>query len=969
MTIPSKANFQFCYDLYWNEKFQYFSPVVYIIADNDPITYVDKKASADVLTSMNIAAENLDVNVQKTLSIADCLRPDKLFSRFEKNTKSKKTLADLINDKKSGFVVKDFIEKKLDEFLHIIVANNLPLSLNLSKDKDFCNTQICTQRNILSTKLYFQKNCNGLDYTLSLIDNDKIFFPSDKKITIIQNQHGWIVYDNKLCQLQDISSSKLRPFLLKKIVSVKETIINEYFEKFIKSLVKKSAIEAEGFDVVIKNIPLKCSIVAEFQFIKNRFQFDLWFDYDGYTFKNHQPQNQNVTVVNDNGKISVLQHKRNFALEQVYINRFCTDFGIKKTASNFFDFDTKLINDHKFSNLEFLISNKERFANFGFDVQNITVDNKNINTNFGIVNIDLNKNSDWFDLNMTIDCGDFRINFKEIIDNIRTENPFFQLPDGTFFLIPKEWMSKYLSLVRFAKVAGNNLKLSKANYAILDDLTDREFFSETKNTLVYKPSPLLRATLRPYQQEGVAWLLAHYNNGLGACLADDMGLGKTLQTLALLVAVQEQFAEVETDFATDLFSIAQSQKDFLKVLVILPSSLIFNWYNETKKFVPHFRILQYVGKDRKALAKKLDRYDMVFVSYATAAKDIDVLKKHCFRYVILDESQYIKNKNSLIFKALNSLEAQNKVSLSGTPIENSLSDLWSQMQFINPDILGSYSFFVEHFKNPIEKHQNENVLCELKNMVQPFILRRTKSEVLKDLPEVSEQIVYCNMSVKQESWYEKEKSQARNALLKIVTAKENPLHVLNVLTRLRQLSNHPKLIDHESEIESGKFLEVTLFLETILKSNQKVLVFSSFTKQLEIYETWCKHHNIKFCKITGETKLKDREINVRNFQENEAIQLFFISLKTGNVGLNLTKASYIILLDPWWNPFAEQQAIGRAHRIGQENKLLVTRFVTKNSIEEKILELQKRKKLLSVNTIDSNVVPLDLDQNLRYLLE
>ena len=965
----NKNDFQFCFDLFWNEKFHYFSPIVYVVDGRDPIIYVDKKASPEVLNSMNIAVKNLDKNLQNAILICDELRTEKLFAKFEINTKSKKTLLDLINDEKFGFAVKNFIAKKTDEFLNIIAESNLPLSINLSKDKDFCNAQIQTQKSILSTKLFFQKTEEGLDYTLFLNDNDQTFYPSEKKITIIQNQPGWIVYDKKLCQLQEINSNKLMPFLSKKTVSVKEKLIDQYFEKFVKDLVKKSDIEADGFDIIIKNLPLKFEIVSEYQFFKNRYQFDLWFDYDGFIFKNHQAKNQNVAIENSNGQISIIQHKRNFDLEQIYVDKLFSNFGLLQTETKFFDFENREVNEHKLSNLEFLVANKKRFNDLGFDIQKIEAGQKKINLNFGLVHFTSVENLDWLDINMSIIFGTHSINFIDIIENIRAENPFFELPDGTFFLIPNEWMSKYLSLARFAKISGNVLKISKANFAILEDLSDKKVVFENKKKICYTPSPLLKATLRPYQQQGVEWLLSHYNNGLGACLADDMGLGKTLQTLALLIAVQEQFSDIENDFKADLFAAVKSQKDFLRTLVIMPTSLIFNWHNETKKFAPHFRILQYAGKDRKLLAKKLDRYDVVFISYSTAAKDIDILKKHYFNYVILDESQYIKNKTSSVFKALNSLEAGNKISLSGTPIENSLSDLWSQMQFINPEILGSYAFFVQHFKNPIEKLHNEKALSELKKIVQPFILRRTKNEVLHDLPELTEQIIYCDMSENQQSWYEEEKSKARNELLDISAAQGNSLHVLNVLMRLRQLSNHPKLISGDSEIESGKFLEVTAFLETILKSGHKTLIFSSFTKHLQLYEKWCETNNVDFCKITGETKIKDREIEVNRFQNNENSLLFFISLKTGSVGLNLTKASYVLILDPWWNPFAEQQAIGRAHRIGQENKVHVVRFISKNTIEEKIINLQNRKKLLSENIIDISAIPVDLDNNLSFLLE
>jgi non-specific serine/threonine protein kinase len=376
-----------------------------------------------------------------------------------------------------------------------------------------------------------------------------------------------------------------------------------------------------------------------------------------------------------------------------------------------------------------------------------------------------------------------------------------------------------------------------------------------------------------------------------------------------------------------------------------------------------------VGNDRKLIAKKLARYDLVFTSYAIASRDIAILEKYQFRFLILDESQYIKNKNSKIFKAINQIKADNRISLSGTPIENSLDDLWSQMEFINPDILGSHAFFVQNYKIPIEKNHDETVLAELKTLISPFILRRTKEQVLDDLPELTEQIYYCDMEKEQEKLYEEEKSKARNALLRTDGTKADKINIINTLMRLRQLSNHPKMIDAKSDLDSGKFNAVTDYLTTLIQSKQKTIVFSSFVSNLGFYKDWCITNKIKFCELTGATDQKDREIAVNRFQEQDDILVFFISLKAGGVGLNITKASYVLFLDPWWNPFAEKQGIGRAHRIGQLNKVNVIRFISKNTVEEKIIRLQETKKMLSDSLLDDDSMSPDIEANLSYILE
>ncbi|WP_299214793.1 DEAD/DEAH box helicase [uncultured Aquimarina sp.] len=545
--------------------------------------------------------------------------------------------------------------------------------------------------------------------------------------------------------------------------------------------------------------------------------------------------------------------------------------------------------------------------------------------------------------------------------------------DESVFIIPLEWMTRYKKLANFGKVKEDSILVNKGNYTLLKDIVPPEELDISENTYIdYQPSSKLKATLRPYQEEGVKWLVKHYQNQLGACLADDMGLGKTLQTIATLVFVKEQLASAPEDTKTirlDLFSDPLEVRTYLKALVVLPSSLIFNWAQEILKFAPHLTITKYIGSDRKKIAPYLETYDIILTTYTTLSKDVATLQKTEFTYLITDESQQIKNKESKIFKAINDINAKHKISLSGTPIENSLSDLWSQMEFINPGMLGSYPFFKDHFKTPIEKHQNEERIKELKALIEPFILRRTKEQVAKDLPELSEQTIYTEMLTEQEKEYESQKSAARNLLLGIDTVSTNKIHIINTLTKLRQLANHPKLLNTKTEDSSGKFKDVTSYLDTLVRSNKKVLIFSSFVSHLSLYQEWCTAQGISFVSLTGRTKGSDRERIVNEFQENDAISLFFISLKAGGVGLNLTKASYVVLLDPWWNPFIEKQAIARAHRIGQKNNVMVTRFITKNTIEEKIIQLQDQKRQLSDEIIDIEAIPDYIESDLEELLK
>ena len=433
----------------------------------------------------------------------------------------------------------------------------------------------------------------------------------------------------------------------------------------------------------------------------------------------------------------------------------------------------------------------------------------------------------------------------------------------------------------------------------------------------------------------------------------------------MLIAVHDTYPLKQTDFPTDIFQLGQMQREPLKALIVLPSSLIFNWYEEIKRFTPDLRCTQYIGNDWKTKVRRLLNYDIVLTSYPILTRDIALLEKHLFSLIILDESQRIKNKNSQVFKAIDRLQGTHRFSLSGTPIENSLSDLWAQMQFINPNILGTFAQFSKYFLPEIQKKHNPIALEELKTIINPFLLRRTKEQVLQDLPDMEEQIIYCPMSDLQGKWYEQEKSKVRNALLQVAPQGKN-IHSLNMLMRLRQISNHPQLVDPKSDIPSGKYEEVVSCLEQLLLSAQKALIFSSFTSHLEIYQRWCDEQKIKYALLTGATALPDRKVQVERFQKDKEVPFFFISLKAGEVGLNLTAASYVLLLDPWWNPFAERQAIARAHRLGQEQKVNVIRFVSQHTLEEKIIRLQQHKRELSEHIIEEDTL---MKEELLELLE
>ena len=456
-----------------------------------------------------------------------------------------------------------------------------------------------------------------------------------------------------------------------------------------------------------------------------------------------------------------------------------------------------------------------------------------------------------------------------------------------------------------------------------------------------------------------------YKNGFGGCLADDMGLGKTLQTLTLLLKLKRLKKEIKIKnplaasgqlelFATE----AEPEEVQPASLIVVPTSLVHNWENEIRKFTPSLKMYKHVGAQRKKaveMEKMAQYYDVIITTYGTIRNDSEMLAATGFFYLILDESQYIKNPVSKTYKAIMQLKARYRLVLTGTPVENSLSDLWSQMNFLNKGVLGNLAFFQRYFITPIEKHGDKEQQEKLQLMIRPFVLRRKKEEVAKDLPPLMEQVHICEMTPEQKKKYELEKSIVRNAILDNIEKEgvsRSSFVILQGLTKLRQLANHPSLLEKKAEGGSGKFDEIFRMLENLMAENHKVLIFSSFVKHLELLREKIEQENWKYSLLTGQTSQRGKVI--RQFQDDPENRIFLISLKAGGVGLNLTQAGYVFIIDPWWNPASENQAVSRAHRIGQDKHVFVYRFITENSIEEKIQLLQQRKSSLADKFINSN---------------
>ncbi len=559
---------------------------------------------------------------------------------------------------------------------------------------------------------------------------------------------------------------------------------------------------------------------------------------------------------------------------------------------------------------------------------------------------ELSSGIDWFDLKGEVEFGDTAAGLPAVLEALRRNDGVVELADGSFGMLPRELLDKYGLLIKFGKAAGDGLRFSKAQAGLLDvllagkpEVRVDEMFARARERLqrfegvgpAGQPEAFV-GTLRGYQLEGLGWMHFLREFGFGGCLADDMGVGKTPQVLALL--------EVRR-------ALREAGETLPPSLVVVPRSLIYNWKLEAARFTPKLRLLDHTGTARAKETEAFAGYDLVLTTYGTLRRDAASFKDHRFDYVVLDEAQAIKNAASESAKAARLLEANHRLALSGTPIENHLGELWSLFEFLNPGMLGAASVFQAAggaLRNPDEATRHM-----LARALRPFILRRTKDQVAPELPEKLEQTLYCELDPAQRAFYNELRDHFRQSLLGRIDKEglaKTRMHVLEALLRLRQAACHPGLIDKKRTAEPAAKLDMLMptLTETIAEGH-KVLVFSQFTSFLAILREQLRAEGIDHEYLDGKTR--DRQSCVERFQTSPHCKLFLISLKAGGLGLNLTAAEYVFLLDPWWNPAVESQAIDRAHRIGQSRRVFAYRLIARDTVEEKVLALQETKRDLA----------------------
>jgi superfamily II DNA or RNA helicase len=564
---------------------------------------------------------------------------------------------------------------------------------------------------------------------------------------------------------------------------------------------------------------------------------------------------------------------------------------------------------------------------------------------------------DWLSLDMSFDAEGIAVSEDELRMCLAQGRKLVQLQDGSYAPVQADQVTEILS--RMAEIyvtSGSKGKLPLSQAGRVQDLmrivsesnatTSTEALFGKLNDIgriepVAKPRAL-KATLRPYQKEGFSWLVFLHSLNAGGILADDMGLGKTLQTIALLLWVKSKEKESKT-------------------LVVAPTSVVPNWVREIEKFAPTLKTITWQGPDRHALASEAQQADVIVTSYALLRRDEEFLQSLNLTYSILDEAQHIKNPLSATSRAAKKLQSQRRLALTGTPIENRLSEIWSIFDFVSPGLLGTLASFEEQYARPIERG-DEDTVRRLRSAIHPFVMRRTKSEVAKDLPEKIEQDMVVPLAEEQSKLYRQILRQVREQVLSEIDLQgvaKSQIQILAALTRLRQVACDPKLLkldgDWNAE-ESGKVGALREILSEAVSGGHRVLVFSQFVEMLKILQENLQRDGITYEYLDGSTK--DRQERVDHFNQDESVSVFLISLKAGGTGLNLTGADTVIHFDPWWNPAVEDQATDRAHRIGQTKVVTVYRLIAKSTVEEKILQLSDKKRELVSQVLSTEGAPL-----------
>ena len=836
--------------------------------------------------------------------------------------------------------IRPFIEKKLLEMLMLIRENGLPFYQKQAGSKIlYAHHAYHINPHDVEIRVTFHVDNQTFRYQLQCYYEGQPFSLSEfKPVIVLTSSPTTLLLGMELYFFPHIESARILPFTKKRSISVDASQIDKYIDNIVIPIARYHDIETHGLNIIEEKYACEAILLLE-DATYNGQVLQLVFRYGDQIFTPDETTVMKKYIYRKtSGEIRFF--RRNITAEKQAVH-LLTNAGLQQLNDTRFSLPPEAsertigewINSHRemLRQSFHLTGNME---NRPYCLDEIRVEQS------------CDDEVDWFELHITVVIGNLRIPFSRFRKHILEEKREYPLPDGRMILLPEEWFCKYANLIRMGIQTEKGIRLKHAFVGAAQSALGKEElkkFPEKQQIPTIAVPKKLKATLRTYQQKGFSWMVHLYKQGLGGCLADDMGLGKTLQTLTLLQYIYKPSAPKQP-----------------ASLIVVPTSLLHNWRREAKRFTT-LSMAEYnntVTIDKERPEKFFGHFHLIFTTYGTMRNNIDILRSYRFEYVVLDESQNIKNSESLTFRSAIQLQSKHRFALTGTPIENSLKDLWAQFHFIQPDLLGTESAFQKQFIMPI-RQGNARIQAQLQQLTGPFILRRSKKEVAPELPALTEETIYCDMTEEQNSYYEQEKNSLRNILLQHPqsTDRLHSFSVLNGILRLRQLSCHPRLILPDYTGTSGKTAQIIETFDTLQSEGHKVLIFSSFVRHLEMLAEAFHERGWKYALLTGSTNNRPSEI--AHFTEQKDVQAFLISLKAGGVGLNLTQADYVFIIDPWWNPAAESQAIARAHRIGQDKQVITYRFITQNSIEEKILHLQDEKRRLAETFVtDSEPLPM-----------
>lgn len=950
LRVSSVKPCKIVYSLFEHEYLGYlFEPHIVQLNESGEFSLVHQRLFSHTASEFIQYLDETDLQIIRLL---DQCEQEHIIKRYFKKAIRPSIFFPTHYDEKMHADIRPRIEKRLAEAIQLMQDKDV-FETDKEGNPTWKRLQIAEEP--ATVLFHFRRNENSTRYFPTIKHgNSRVDFMF-RDALIICNFPARMLVNGMLYHFEGpLEGKKLKPFLNKRYIEIPQSSEHTYFEKFVAPLIEKHHVYAEGFEIVTEKH--EAEPVLKVPAADRPAHLELHFRYNRFVFP-FSPNPVSVQVSRNNGSYRFYRIKRSRKWEEKKAAEL-TALGLKQQGATFC-----LEGADFYRLIHWLNEHKDLLKEKGFQLEQ-EENGREVVIGKSLINLEFKENNDWFDIHAKVKFGEYEIPFLQLKQHILNRVQEFELPNGKIAIIPESWFSDYSNLYALAE-EGANPRLKRHHVGLVQDYASNHLASVTLDRKLQRltsfekieeipPPKNFRGRLRSYQQAGYNWFNFLREFNFGGCLADDMGLGKTIQALALLEKVREE------------------NENRLTSLIVMPTSLIDNWQSEAAKFTPELRIYVHTGTDRIKNVEFYSAFDVVLSTYGVVRQDIDLLEKFYFHYVILDESQNIKNYASKSARAVKNLKSKYRLILTGTPIENSVSELWSQLSFANPGLLGNYAHFQKEFQIPIEKQNDEQKLRRLQNLIKPFILRRTKDQVARELPPKTEQVFYCSMTPEQEKYYEETKSYYRNELLQLIATRgisRSQVPILQGLGKLRQIANHPALVDQDYKEGSWKFNLVQELLQSVTSKGHKVLVFSQFVKQLSLFRTTLDKKKIPYAYLDGSTK--KRGSVVEEFRTNEQIKAFLISIKAGGTGLNLTEADYVFILDPWWNPAVEQQAIDRSHRIGQTKNVFIYKFITKNTVEEKILALQEKKRSLasSLITLEDSFVKSLTEEDIRSILE